>query len=386
MVLVGYSDSEGSDEETSKTNEGSYPKKDPASKRGFQKVVDRSNPSKIRVNLPDAPSAKRNGTSEESEEPPAKKTRLGGGGLSGFNAMLPAPKAVAPAAPAGAGSRSGLKRGVSLKTGAAPGFTREPMPLEKEEGDNEVRGEVDTPAEDDVDNIPKPNDHATPTPPNSVDIKPKGKATMFKPLSVARKPQKPKKKVEAPADRSQPVADNTASSSPPKSKPKVSLFSTHTEAEQPVLSTSTNSYYQPTLYQAGDGGAGDDAMDDTAATNASASLTDVTSSQAGSQSLDTVASELDLSAADRRRLFGRGGKGVGVNVTTFSTDAEYAANEVFRANQDQQEVRNPVRAIAPGKHSLRQLVNAAVGQKDALEEQFATGRRNKKEASGKYGW
>ncbi|RMZ90737.1 hypothetical protein DV736_g2034, partial [Chaetothyriales sp. CBS 134916] len=47
---------------------------------------------------------------------------------------------------------------------------------------------------------------------------------------------------------------------------------------------------------------------------------------------------------------------------------------------------NPVRAIAPGKHSLRQLVNAAQGQKDALEDSFAIGKQNKKEAGSKYGW
>jgi hypothetical protein len=32
------------------------------------------------------------------------------------------------------------------------------------------------------------------------------------------------------------------------------------------------------------------------------------------------------------------------------------------------------------------LVNAASSQKEALEESFAAGRRNKKEAGSKYGW
>jgi hypothetical protein len=49
-------------------------------------------------------------------------------------------------------------------------------------------------------------------------------------------------------------------------------------------------------------------------------------------------------------------------------------------------VHNPVRSIAPGKHSLKQLLNATVSQKEALEESFAKGYANRKEASGRYGW
>jgi hypothetical protein len=35
---------------------------------------------------------------------------------------------------------------------------------------------------------------------------------------------------------------------------------------------------------------------------------------------------------------------------------------------------------------LRQLLNAATTQKDALEESWAAGKRNKQEAGRKYGW
>jgi hypothetical protein len=66
-------------------------------------------------------------------------------------------------------------------------------------------------------------------------------------------------------------------------------------------------------------------------------------------------------------------------------DKEYAANEELRAKGETVQ-HNPVRAIAPGKHSLRQLVNAASSQQDALEEKFMTSKRNKKEAGSKYGW
>ncbi|RMD40725.1 hypothetical protein DV735_g4402, partial [Chaetothyriales sp. CBS 134920] len=96
-------------------------------------------------------------------------------------------------------------------------------------------------------------------------------------------------------------------------------------------------------------------------------------------------------AAAKRQLFGRGSSATttrttaAVTVTNFNTDHEYAANQELIAKGDQV-VHNPVRAIAPGKHSLRQLVSAAQGQKDALEDSFAMGRRNKKEAGSKYGW
>ena len=69
----------------------------------------------------------------------------------------------------------------------------------------------------------------------------------------------------------------------------------------------------------------------------------------------------------------------------FNADDQYAANEEFRAKGESVQ-HNPVRGIAPGKHSLKQLVNAAATQADALEEHFAQGKRNQKEAGSKYGW
>ena len=108
---------------------------------------------------------------------------------------------------------------------------------------------------------------------------------------------------------------------------------------------------------------------------------------AQAQSLEAIASDLNLSAAARRQLLGRHGppSSTAINIVNFNTDAEYAANEILRASGDVVQ-HNPVRAIASGKHSLKQLVNAATGQKEALEESFATGKRNKKEAGNKYGW
>jgi hypothetical protein len=74
-----------------------------------------------------------------------------------------------------------------------------------------------------------------------------------------------------------------------------------------------------------------------------------------------------------------------INLVNFNTDQEYAHNEELRASGETIQ-HNPLRTVQPGKHSLRQLVSAASTQKDALEESWAAGRRNKKEAGNKYGW
>lgn len=108
----------------------------------------------------------------------------------------------------------------------------------------------------------------------------------------------------------------------------------------------------------------------------------------GAQSLNDIASDLNLSAADRRQLFGRQKGGAvpqATKIINFNTDEEYRHNEELRA-AGEQVVHNPVRAIAPGKHSLKQLVNAAANQKEALEESFAKGKSNRAEASSRYGW
>ena len=111
-------------------------------------------------------------------------------------------------------------------------------------------------------------------------------------------------------------------------------------------------------------------------------------SMSGAQSLNDIASDLNLSAADRRQLFGRQKGGAvpqATKIINFNTDEEYRHNEELRA-AGEQAVHNPVRAIAPGKHSLKQLVNAAANQKEALEESFAKGKSNRAEASSRYGW
>jgi hypothetical protein len=202
---------------------------------------------------------------------------------------------------------------------------------------------------------------------------------MFKPLSVARgnKKKKPFSAVAqsaspTPVRTTEPAGEPAPAAPPPKKK--MSLFSAHQEADL----ESTVQDPEP--------------EDNDGVTSAYPALGDASAFQqpppstAGNHSLDSIASDLNLSAAERRQLFGRSGKDFSASsVVNFNTDQEYAANEAIRATGEQVQ-HNPVRAIAPGKHSLRQLVSAAQGQKDALEESFAAGRRNRKEAGSKYGW
>lgn len=74
-----------------------------------------------------------------------------------------------------------------------------------------------------------------------------------------------------------------------------------------------------------------------------------------------------------------------MNISTFNVDAEYAKNEHDKALGLVEEVKT-VRAIQSGKHQLKSLLQSAQSQKDALEDQFAQAKRNKKEAGSKYGW
>lgn len=379
MALVAYSDSEGSDDE----KHHPQPKTDkpvtkPAAVANTNFAVNKANPRKIQVKLNHIPTG-----DDNDGERASKRPRLGGGGgaFSGFNAMLPAPKrdadVKAPPKPA-------ARKVFSLKTGAEPGFSREAdaelrqMFAEREEhgiGSTGIDVDVTIPS------IPKKTDTATAGKPV------KGNPFMFKPLSVARnkktnrKPIIPKaQNTTKPPDlptTSDPSPSQTPESAPPPKK--VSLFSMNEEPELTGPAQADEEDEDEII----------EVLEDPfPSTSALPSNAPASSTVPQSQSLDSIATDLNLSKADRRQLFGRTGQQQGntaINVVNFNTDQEYAANEILRANGEQVQ-HNPVRAIAPGKHSLKQLVSAATGQKDALEESFATGRRNKKEAGSKYGW
>ena len=411
MALVDYSGSE-SDSDSNNEQKAASPKpakpKSTLNKPTFQKVVDRSNPHKIKVSLPEPERAT---TVEGDAElgPPAKRAKIGSGAMGGFNSMLPAPKrTAAPSGGSGLGGirRGGLGSGISLKTGAAPAFSREPVPKVDESPDRDESVEGRLVVESLIpDRVPSSIDSRPDVPTPEVGTEPKKKSVMFKPLSVAN--SKAQKKKVPPADRLR-ALDHTNEVVPRPSKGgiKSSLFSA---GDEPIEALSrdatTKGAYQPMVYHTEKPTTMPDTNPDSEEStippyydNPDSTYPQDAPTPIKTQSLDAIANDLNLSTSAKRQLFGRHHNNNNnknsikasqpstiPNIINFNTDEEYAANELLRQAGETIQ-HNPVRGIAPGKHSLKQLVNAASNQKDALEEQFASGRRNKKEAGSKYGW
>ncbi|PKY01380.1 hypothetical protein P168DRAFT_292484 [Aspergillus campestris IBT 28561] len=415
MALVSYSDSDASDSEPETTPKPTPPTavapKSTGTKNPPPSIVDRSNPRKIRVALPEI---KPEPTGEADDGPARKKPRTGGGGgaFSGFNSLLPAPKKAvnekkAPAA----------RKPFSLKTGATVGFDRSADAEMRNDqafdslggggGDEDITragslrededqgGSGATPGPDaDGLNMKKPEE-----------VKLKGNPMMFKPLSVGRAQPKKKKKPASPAPplpagdavkgpASATPAQSASEQTPPveakpaaPQKPKVSLFSLGS-SDTSSSATTAPSYqtygtsYEPLVYSA----TPDAPAAGPAPATEAQSAAEVSASSAPQQTLDNIADDLNLSRAERRHLFGRNADSAKAQVLHFNTDREYVANQEMSHAELAAQQHNPVRAIAPGKHSLQQLVNAASSQKEALEESFAAGKRNKQEAGSKYGW
>ncbi|KAL9042905.1 MAG: hypothetical protein Q9214_003652 [Letrouitia sp. 1 TL-2023] len=396
MALVDYSESENSDTEETTTGKEASKSSSTAAKPAFQTVVDRSNPHKIRVNLP---STSRNGDSgdQEEDQPVPKRAKLGAGTVGGFNAILPAPKRSVRTTGEQGARRGGLGSGISLKTGATPGFSREPEPApdanedRHNESENIATGKDNgTVASRDGDPASLAPDHQAESKPNEVRKK-QGNPMMFKPLSVAKKTQKKK---PTSTNGSAVRTDNSSGHlAQPKEPPKVSLFSAADSKDDDIRQTNRDSVYKPIIYEPQSDSAplttltvSNPYLDEEEPMSQGYIPESSTNDVNGSQSLDSIASDLNLSAAAKRQLLGRQRRDQSaINVINFNTDQEYQANELLRQAGEQVQ-HNPVRSIAPGKHSLQQLVNAVSNQKDALEEQFASGRRNRKEAGSKYGW
>ena len=373
MALVAYSDSEGSDDERAPVPAPTGPKR---SKISF-KILDRDayhqftkeyGTRKIKVDLP---SVNAEPEKHDEQKPAAKRARTAGA-FSGFNSLLPAPKQVAKSAP---------KAGVSLKTSSEAVFSRAPMIESGDwQGDDEesfgLNGE-------------------TGEPPAATEAKeePKivGKATKFKPLSVSNK-KKPIKKVvpikesrdlvngQSSAQRTEPNAEAPAAKTapPPPPKPKKSLFSVP-QKEDGNHAQSVSESYKPITTDA-------DFEEPTITTSQPQHPEPIpTPSSTGTNSLQSAVSDLNLTPAQQRQLFGRHGQNQDVNITHFNLESEYAANEQLRQAGEVVEHR-AVKAIAPGKHSLQQLVNNARSQQDGLEDKWAAGRQARGEGGSKYGF
>lgn len=395
MGLVEYSESdEGSDTESSTTNAPTQPTAPPKPaaklKTGFQKVVDRSEPGKIRVSLPEVkPEVVEE--AEDAIEPPAAKRAKTGGAFSGFSSLLPPPKNAnknkASVSSGGTAARgAGPGRGVNLRTGAAPAFSRqtEPRAIDQTAPTN---SRPDAAEENDGSTLPRM------TEPQQRADEPKlvGKSLMFKPLSVSRKPQKTKKK--PPATPQTPVhstqsngesKDDSAVSKLPPPKPKVSLFGSAPEATATTKNVGVTHGYQPLLEVEAE--EQDDIRENGASNPENPPIASPHPLHSSTNELDVVADSLNLSASDRRQLFGRKGKPTNAQIAEFSLAEEYQHNNKLRQDESSTPQLNPVKSLAPGKHSLQQLVNAATGQKDALEEAFAQGRKNKRDVGTRYGW
>lgn len=351
MALVSYSDSEDSD-----GGEQAPPVTAP-SKPAFQKIVNPSEPRKLKVDLPTI----RPDPSEQDEAPPAKRAKTAGT-FGGFNSLLPAPKKAA--------SLNAPKAGVSLRTSSEAAFSRAPPPsaVDQEEQIEESHGALDGDTGEKT--APKAEEHTV-----------VGKATRFKPLSVANKKKAPNKKAPngiiaainvKPAVVAQDDVDiKPKATEPPPPKPKRSLFSVPQEEEQPEQSF--NDTYEPITQEPNE-------QADVRMPTSQQSLANSSSSNP----LQTLTSDLNLTPAQRRQLFGRNGKG-DVQIAHFNMEHEYAANEQLRQAGEVVEHR-AVKAIAPGKHSLQQLVNNARSQQEAMEDKWSQGKAARGEGGAKYGW
>ncbi|KAI2785328.1 mitotic checkpoint regulator, MAD2B-interacting-domain-containing protein [Daldinia loculata] len=399
MGLVDYSDSESDSETVAKPAPPSQSVTAPAAggKKPFQKVVDRAKPGKILVNLPQGSSSRdKSKPADGDNEPPPKRARVTGrgGAFSSFNSFLPPPKNVGkPVASSSSSGKPAPRPGINLKTGATPGFSREVDGNEEGGSDGTSKRGEDAESTAKQPSIPaeqKPAD----------EVKLVGKPLMFKPLSVSRKPGKKsatKASKTATTTSTQPAPQPSAESQaqekdkvePPPKRQKISLFSISDDPETEAVETTTSSTgtYEP-MFSTSTSTADDFAAYD-AQFAASHSTLPPQATPSSADTLDSIAADMNLSAAARRELFGRGGdpsSSSGSRVVRFDTDREYAHNEALRAAGQLQPTYNPVRSIAPGKHSLRQLVTQVQSQRDALEESFAKGHGNRKEASAKYGW
>lgn len=402
MALVTYSDSEGSDTEVT-PYQPVQSKPTPAAKTSNNNfTIDKANPSKIRVNL--SSSLPQPTSDREDGEPAAKRPRIGGGSsaFSGFNAMLPAPKRenVKPGTTNTNGTKPPARKVFSLKTGAEPAFSRESDAEMRDffsEQEQERGQEVGRSGERDVDSTTIPND--IPKPQFSSDsktVQTTAKPFMFKPLSVSRGSKKKRtvnqitKGISIPTEQpsnghtttgQRPVEDlfsDTQTVAP--SKTKISLFSSAPADLSPDPEPENEDQDDDEIVEILD-----EPLTTDSNNNASSNHSSIQP-----ETLSSIAENLNLTPAERRQLLGRKGQNSSIatdhNIITFNTDTEYATNQALNASADASVQHNPVRAIAGGKHSLKQLVANAQGQKEALEESFAAGRRNKREAGGKYGW
>ncbi|KAK0844125.1 hypothetical protein LTR02_008862 [Friedmanniomyces endolithicus] len=390
MALVAYSDSESSDTERPTTTP--QPGAPPAAKAPpFQKTESR----KFKVALPTLqPKHASSNLPDAADEPPAKRARTAGA-FGSFNSLLPAPKRAAGVAQA----TTGLGRGVSLKTSSEAAFSRGAGVAEEGGVGREGRDEEEEGGYNEFGNKAR----AVGAGGEGVEVKGEAevrvvdKATRFKPLSVANKRKKPvggKKAVSAAApvearfpknDMRKPATEEGAiphNAAPAVAKPKRSLFAVPQEEEEtpPELMSEADTALE----------APHPAYEQTTAPQQSTRPAPAPPPNP----LEALAQDMNLTPSQRRQLFGRSSLNNPSNpnnphnptLVHFNTDTEYAANETLRQSTGETEAHRAVKTVAPGKHSLQQLVNNARVNQEGIEDKWAEGRRKRGEGGSAYGW
>ncbi|KAK4196645.1 mitotic checkpoint regulator, MAD2B-interacting-domain-containing protein [Triangularia verruculosa] len=394
MGLVDYSDSDSDSEVPQPQAQKPAPAPTTSAtntKKPFQKLIGGS--GKIVVNLPTASAAD---TAADNDEPPAKraKTMTGRSRFGSFGSFLPPPKKTAAIAASSSSADTSTKTPgstfaprVNLKTGAEPAFVRGGDDGSEYGSSASGGGGL---------NLPAPKKSSGPSIPEGQkpesEVKLVGKPLMFKPLSVARKKTglNAKKKTTATATVATQVPPRVSTpiegviTDPPvppsPQKKHISLFSVDDEDTRPSAPTTSASTgaYEPLFTAA-------EPSPTYAPTYQIAHDVRVPPPTEGSQPSNAGPDAFaGLSKAARRELFGRSEQ-IPTNMINFNMEAEYNSNEALRQSGEQQ-VYNPIRSIAPGKHSLRQVVNMAQNNQSALEDSFAKGKQNKSAAAGRYGW
>ncbi|TKA29823.1 hypothetical protein B0A50_03187 [Salinomyces thailandicus] len=388
-TLVAYSDSETSDTDTAPKPPAAATtsKPTPTSTKAGKPTT-----RKIQVSLPALQPEPRQQAG--ADEPPAKRARTSG--ASGFNALLPAPKRAAP-------PPSGLKKGVSLKTSSEAGFNRAAR-AEPEEGGTSTGAGLYGAGTGEGDYDEFGNRRAgggiggggEEGKKEGEEVKLVGKATRFRPLSVANNKNKKKKTTttknvtQKPGEPADAVtggsevdsalskqAEAVAPPMPPKAKQSLFSVAVADEPDEVDPDDTAISPHHPAQKAPPPQPPQPPQPKDEQPLNSQPRNT-----------LETLATDLSLTPSERRQLFGRHHNKNNNNtpqLTHFNLSAEYAANEDLRQSSSGDAApQQAIKAVAPGKHSLQQLVGNARRNAEGIEEVWAEGRR--KQGGGRYGW
>ncbi|KAK6518020.1 hypothetical protein TWF506_005185 [Arthrobotrys conoides] len=382
MALVSYSDSEGSDAESAPSAPTLPPPKAKSSLSSFlpppskkRKLVDDTKPDatstgprKIKIELPKiTPGIDDVGASSSSSRTKIGKSTGGSGMLS----FLPAPKRTGAEAAKVAEESKKEEKKVNSEGNSAPRMLGGGLKKMEYAGTGmDLQPTVEDDPEISTFTPPATEEGLTKPP---VETKPAGpiQGRVIQPFF---KKSTTKKKTTTKPNSTTKVEEK-----------KVSLFSLGSALNERPLATSTTltaAEYKPLLVEESA-----PAVEDEIPIEESYQQEVYTEQPAlGAQTYQSISEEVGMDEAEMRMFMGRRGRNAEIKLVDFNVDKEYERNEAARAAGELAPERNVVRSIKPGKHQLTSLLNAAQNQRAALEESFAEGRRNKKEAGSKYGW